>query len=333
MNIAIVNPGVLRVPASGYGAIEKIIWEMYQKINALGHYAEIIDVHCTWETMGDDTHISSIIDKLKLKKFDVIHFHCEKFYKSFDKVEKEIPGAAILFSSHNPYIGYPEIAGDIYVEDYKIMINNKTRYNVCVSKKDFNMYVKDGANPSKMFISRNGCSDKYRVSLSPKNIDKTVCLAAVEPRKGQHLLQDIVDIDFIGPILNSSGIKNIDGRFLGEKSTDFLTDNLTEYGNFVLLTTAENGTPLVVQEALMSGLGVVISEYAAWELDRSLPFISIIPDEKFSDTDYIRDIILKNKTVSINMRKEIRQYAEKTFSWDAIINSYILNIEKVLNDK
>jgi len=39
----------------------------------------------------------------------------------------------------------------------------------------------------------------------------------------------------------------------------------------MLLSDGENGTPLVIKEALVAGLGVVVSKYAAHDLDTSLP--------------------------------------------------------------
>ena len=47
-------------------------------------------------------------------------------------------------------------------------------------------------------------------------------------------------------------------------------------------------------EALVNGLGVVISKYAAHDLPEGLPFVTVIPDDKLTDIRYkaIMDIWL-----------------------------------------
>ena len=57
-----------------------------------------------------------------------------------------------------------------------------------------------------------------------------------------------------------------------------LNTEITKYSNFTLLSSVENTTPLVVKEALICGLGVVVSEQVSVELDASLDFIDVIPD-------------------------------------------------------
>ena len=38
--------------------------------------------------------------------------------------------------------------------------------------------------------------------------------------------------------------------------------------------------------------------------DKTKPFISVIPDSKIEDTDYVRDIILENRSISLEMRED-----------------------------
>ena len=84
-------------------------------------------------------------------------------------------------------------------------------------------------------------------------------------------------------------------------------------------------------EAMSAGLGLVISEYSIANLDTSLPFIDVIPKEKMGNIEYVRSIIERNRVVSREHRKEIRQYVKDNFDWKKIIeNYYIPNIEKIL---
>ncbi len=96
---------------------------------------------------------------------------------------------------------------------------------------------------------------------------------------------------------------------------------MTDYGNLILLSEGE-ADPLVVKEALVSGLGVVVSECAKANLDLTKPFINVIPNDKLNDINYVKDIIESNRNICKNMRKEIRQYGLEIFSWKNIIIEY-----------
>ena len=96
---------------------------------------------------------------------------------------------------------------------------------------------------------------------------------------------------------------------------------MSEYGNLILLSDGE-ADPLVVKEALISGLGVVISECSSANLDLSRDFISVIPNGKLNDLEYVRKIIDENRKISICKREEIREYALDNFSWNNIIDKY-----------
>jgi glycosyltransferase involved in cell wall biosynthesis len=98
----------------------------------------------------------------------------------------------------------------------------------------------------------------------------------------------------------------------------------------MLLSDGENGTPLVIKEALVSGIGIVCSKYAAYDLDTSLPFITVIPDDKLNDLDYVATAIKENRDASINLRTEIRDYGVNNFSWENIVNQYEKDILEII---
>jgi glycosyltransferase involved in cell wall biosynthesis len=96
----------------------------------------------------------------------------------------------------------------------------------------------------------------------------------------------------------------------------------------ILLSTGEAHS-LSCIEGLAAGLGLVISEFATANLDTDKPFITVIPEEKVHDVDYLREKIEENREVSLASRLEIRQYAIDNFDWPNIINKY----EKILNGR
>jgi hypothetical protein len=62
-------------------------------------------------------------------------------------------------------------------------------------------------------------------------------------------------------------------------------------------------------------------------LDRSLPFIDVIPNEKLEDLEYISCILAKNRKISITMRKEIREYGIHMFGWHNVLQKYISTLQ------
>jgi glycosyltransferase involved in cell wall biosynthesis len=72
----------------------------------------------------------------------------------------------------------------------------------------------------------------------------------------------------------------------------------------------------------MAGLGVVVSPCCTANLDLSKDFITVIPTEKLDDLSYISNEIEKNRSISLQKREEIIEYA-RYFSWKTIIKEYI----------
>ena len=67
-------------------------------------------------------------------------------------------------------------------------------------------------------------------------------------------------------------------------------------------------------EALAAGLGVVVCEWGKANLDLDREFITVIPENKINDLEFVEDAIIKNREYSINNRDEIIEYAKK-FEW------------------
>ena len=100
---------------------------------------------------------------------------------------------------------------------------------------------------------------------------------------------------------------------------------MTEYGNLVLLSSGE-ADPLVVKEALVAGLGVVVSECASANLDITKPWITVIPNDKLDDLEYVKNKISENINSALTNRNEIREYGLTRFGWSQILKEYIANI-------
>jgi hypothetical protein len=202
------------------------------------------------------------------------------------------------------------------------VIENQKHIKIHALSEQIGQIYKCRGFASEIRVVSNGArEDKFRFTNEPTKSDKSVYVAKVEFRKGQYKYQSIENIDFVGNYFDSPFFTN-ESNYLGEWTKPMLYENLTDYGNLILLSSGE-ADPLVVKEGLMAGLGVVVSECSSANLDLTRPFITVVPDDKLDDLEYIRSKIQENRSVSVTMRDEIREYALANFAWSAIIKKYI----------
>ena len=83
-------------------------------------------------------------------------------------------------------------------------------------------------------------------------------------------------------------------------------------------------------EALAAGLGVVVCQWGAANLDTSKGFITVIPEDKITDMVFLESEIIKNRKYSVEHREEILEYA-KTFEWSNVVaKHYVPAMEQVI---
>ena len=206
------------------------------------------------------------------------------------------------------------------------VIENQKFIKVHALSEEIGQIYRDHGFKNKIRILSNGArEDKFRFTTNPQKPDKSVYVAKVEFRKGQYKYQNIENIDFVGNYFDSPFFTN-ESNYLGEWTKPTLYENLTDYGNLILLSSGE-ADPLVVKEGLMAGLGVVVSQCSSANLDVSKSFITVIPNDRLDDLEYISEKIKENRDISVRIRAEIRQYALDNFAWSAIIKNYLLMLE------
>ena len=132
---------------------------------------------------------------------------------------------------------------------------------------------------SNLYVTPNGVNTSKFATRDPKYPDRSLYLAKIDYRKRQSMFQSISSLYYAGNNADPNFNTNI--NYLGEWSKDHLYNNLTDYGNLVLLSDGE-AHPLVCMEALAAGLGVVISECGIANLDLDREFITVIPDAKYT---------------------------------------------------
>jgi glycosyltransferase involved in cell wall biosynthesis len=315
MKISLIGPGIMPIPPTGWGAVEILIWDTKLTLEALGHEVQIINTK----------DFRQIINEVNTFRPDFVHIHYDEFIGLYNYIQ--YPCA---ITSHFGYLERPDMFGG-----YAGIVDAFSRIqpNVfCLSEGIKNIYkILVGIPEEKLFITPNGVNtETFSYTDSPEFGDRSIYLAKIDYRKRQHMFQSIDSLWYAGNIADSRF--NTSKNYLGEWDKPTLHKNLTQYGNLVLLSDGE-AHPLVCMEALAAGLGVVVCEWGKANLDASKEFITIIPEEKISDIEYVESKIIENREYSLQNRKTILEYS-KNFDWIRVIKEhYIPNVHNVINGK
>tara|TARA_Y100000287_G_scaffold85553_1_gene67976 strand:- start:185 stop:1135 length:951 start_codon:yes stop_codon:yes gene_type:complete len=312
MKITLVGPGIMPIPPTAWGAVEILVWDTKNALEELGHEVQIINTK----------DYRQIINGINAFVPDFVHVHYDEFIPIMPYIQ--YPAA---ITSHFGYLerremfnGYINVAKEFQrLKPVVFCLSEgiKKVYNVMFDVPKENTYV-----------TPNGVNlDRFRRSMDPEYPDRSLYLAKIDYRKRQHLFQSIDSLWYAGNLADNRF--DTDKNYLGEWSKDTLYEQLTDYGNLVLLSDGE-AHPLVCMEALAAGLGVVVCQWGAANLDLDKEFITVIPEDKINDIDFVEDAIIKNREYSINNREEIIQYS-KQFEWKEVLrNHYIPSVEKVI---
>ena len=315
MRISIIGPP-LPIPPVGWGAVESLIWDMKLSLEVMGHEVQILN----------DPDPNKMLHLMHEFGPDFVHINYDDWVPLY------------------PYIEYPCACTThyAYLERFDMMDGYKQRvFDMFALIKPVVFGLSDAINKTyqyramiqaeKLFLNPNGVMlDNFRSTLDPKHSEASIYLAKVDHRKRQFLFQGIKSLYYAGNIADDRFDQN--KNYLGEWQKSVLYNRLTDYGNLVLLSDGE-AHPLVVAEAFSAGLGVVISQWATANLYLDKKFITVIPEEKITDTKYVEENIIENRKYSVDHRQEILDYS-KQFEWCRILSDYYLpNIEKVINGK
>ena len=315
MKISIVGPGIMPIPPTGWGAVEILIWDQKLALEELGHEVQIVNVASAVE----------ILKQINSFRPDFVHVQYDDFVELCPYIQ--YPNA---ITSHFGYLEQPR-KWDYYGPRVAQKFANIKPNIFCLSPGIKNVYEKIMEIPSnKLFVTPNGVNvDKFKFNKLELGSDicKSLYLAKIDYRKRQHMFQSIDSLWYAGN--NADPRFDVNKNYLGEWSKETLYNDLTKYGNLVLLSDGE-AHPLVCLEAFAAGLGVVISEWAAANLDVSKDFITVIPEDKINDLEFVDGEIVRNRYYSVNNRPEIREYAE-SFAWKKVVEEYYVPaMEKII---
>jgi len=313
MKISIVGPGIMPIPPTGWGAVEILIWDQKLALEKLGHEVQIVNTQSPID----------IIKQINSFRPDFVHIQYDDFIELYSYVQ--YPCA---ITSHFGYLEQPN-RWDYYGTRIAKPFQDIKPNVFCLSYGIKEVYQNILNIPSnRLFVTPNGVNiNEFNYVSNPKHSDRSIYLAKIDYRKRQYLFQSIKTLWYAGNVADTRFDQS--KNYLGEWSKHTLYNNLTHYGNLVLLSDGE-AHPLVCMEALAAGIGVVVSQWGAANLDISKEFITVIPEDRINDIEYVESRIIENREYSIQHRDEIREYV-KQFDWTTVIkNIYIPTIEKII---
>ena len=314
MRISIIGPGIMPIPPTGWGAVEILIWDQKLALEKLGHEVNIVNTQSPVE----------IIQQVNQFRPDFVHIQYDDFIQVYPYIQ--YPCA---ITSHFGYLEQPK-RWDYYGQQIAKPFGDIKPNIFCLSDGIADTYLLNlGIPHERLFVTPNGVNvDNFRSTISPEFPDRSIYLAKIDYRKRQHLFQSIRSLYYAG---NTADPRfDTSNNYLGEWSKDTLYTHLTEYGNLVLLSDGE-AHPLVCLEAFAAGLGVVVSQWAAANLDVNKGFITVIPEDKISDIKYVEEQIIANREYSVAHREEIGQYA-KEFEWSTVVDKYYIPAMQTIID-
>ena len=312
MKISIIGPGHTAIPPVGWGAVETLIWDMRNALIELGHQVQIINT----------TDPNKIIAEINSYRPDFVHIHYDDWVVLYPYIQ--YPCAC---TSHFGYLERPQMFNG-YANVANEFAKIKPRV-FCLSEGIKKVYsVLMNIPKERLFISPNGVNcGSFKCVDTPDYPNASIYLAKIDYRKRQHLFQSITSLWYAGNIADERFDKT--KNYLGEWSKKYLYENLTHYGNLVLLSDGE-AHPLVCMEAFAAGLGVVVTEWGKANLDVDKKFITVISEKHINDIEFLEYEIIKNREYSINNRGEILEYAQK-FDWINVIKDiYVPTIEGII---
>jgi hypothetical protein len=342
MRITLVGPGLMPIPPKGWGAVEILIADQAAMLEAAGHQVTIVN----------ERERSKAVAQINASQPDVVHLHYDNYIGWVSQMDCE----RVFATSHYAYLEVfkvwrrvlrrprlvaglrllrrllparvlswmgcprPLLAALSYQPIFQGFLQSRASL-VCLSSGIAEVYRQYGFKGPISLCPNGARDDRIRYAVQPLYPCLSICVGKIEPRKRQAELSKLADMHFVGPIVDPHFPADHPG-YLGPWSREQLFEQLTNYANLVLLSDGE-AHALVCCEALIAGLGLVVSEQAAANLDRQQPFITVIEEERVRDLAYVGDQIRRNRQICRDMGREpIRAYGCREFALSRWVQRY-----------
>jgi glycosyltransferase involved in cell wall biosynthesis len=298
--IMLISDGDIPVPPNGWGALERVVWNYSQHLIKRG-YDVLISNH---------KESSKVLEDWRKFKPDVVHNRIGKHWEAMSLIygcKKIVTNYGGAFIYHKPFYDYV-FTNYLTDCDLYVLTDEEKQFYASYNIWKTNIVVPDGV-------------DSLLFNKNPSIRHGSIYLGKISLRKRQSYYQKLgINCYFAGdPEDDNFNYSN--PKYLGQWTHEEVANNLCKFNSLVLLSSSEL-QPLVCLEALCSGLGLVISKPCSQSLDLSKPWISVIPEDKLNDINFINDEINRISNLSELHRKEIIDYG-KSFDWSNIIDKYV----------
>jgi len=324
VRICLVGPGIMSIPPEGWGGVEALIWNYKIELEKQGHEVLIQNKWLGNNLEVDPVIIDKAINEINDWDPDFVHLHYDHYSDIMPRIN-----AVKAITSHYPYLDYPQKRAGYEWIFHKFCLNHSNIFTL--SELNSYHFSQFGAKKELLWewiygVNSSSFAFKENASLH----DRTICLGKIEPRKQQFVLQSLNEnIDFAGPLADPR-FQRDDKSYLGTWSRDQVYNELTNYANMVLFSDGE-AAPQVTAEALLSGIGLVVSKEASANLDGSLPFIDIVDRNSVTAIE-LKQIIKANRENSLKHRKEIRAYGLENFDISKCVKKYVEKIQDLIKE-
>jgi glycosyltransferase involved in cell wall biosynthesis len=268
-----------------------------------------------------------------VKKVDVIHIHDILYPSSIlatyyaKKYHKPV-----ILTQHIPFIVYKNplfnlLQRIVFHTFGKYVLNTCSQiiyFNSEVGEwlqtyKDKLVYLPNGVDTAFFYpVARKdklALKKKYRL---PQNLPVVLFVGRMVPKKGYDLVMNAADEDYFILMAGGGEVKNPVShhhlKMLGQQSPEKLRE-LYQVSDIFLLPSHSEGYPLSVQEAMASGLAIIVSDlqcYKDFGLDRKL--VTLIKPSTANIKKALRKLVKYPEIVG-KMKSYSRRTAVKTYSW------------------
>jgi glycosyltransferase involved in cell wall biosynthesis len=316
MNIALIGPGQISIPAKGWGGTEALVWNHVIELRRRGIVVDIFN----------SRDLDAVSNDINVRDYDFIHLHYDAYAGHFNRTLSRPYCLTSHWGEVKELENWDRHGGwwyPIYNEMIKCrgMIALAPEISELYKNKDYTNYVNHLAV---------GTTVKNFKFVKSNTNNKAICLGKIEPRKMQYELSvagnNIVNIDFYGPMQDSRFQNTNTCIYRGILDRENLYNQLTDYNCMILLSKGEAAAQ-VIPEALAAGLSVCVTETAAGNLDRTLPFIKVVPNNWLDYKDQVVNEIKNLVETNNKYRNDIRKYALDFFDIKVIIDRYLNIIE------
>lgn len=308
MKIAIVGPGFMPIPSTGWGAVENLVWDIRCELVKLGHEVHIVNT----------SNRNEIVEQVNSLRPDFVHVQYDDYADCIPYFECK----RVALTSHYGYLTQPHRWDDGYRRIFSACCNSGATI-FALSPQIANVYLSAGLPPEKVKVVPNGVNfESFSFVDSSVPYNKTACVAKVETRKRQVITRDIDRVFYYGRTSPGFEWFSSHKNYCGEWTREKLYSDLTFHDNLALLSDGE-AHALVLNEAMAAGLGIVVSELAYSNVDPKLPFVTVVPELLIGDKDYMSHELNRNANNCAPIRSQIRDYAKK-WSWSSIVKEFYM---------